>query len=69
MWRYGRGQPRRVAVAEPEQHSKASVANARKRAAETMKRRREERGEDYNSRRSQTRIKEVLYIMFYKSVI
>ena len=53
MWRYGRGQPRRFIVAEAEQQRKASVANARKRTAETLKRRREECGAEYYSRRSQ----------------
>ena len=47
MWRYGRGQPRRVTVAEAELQRKAAISDARRRAADTMKRRREERGEDY----------------------
>ena len=47
MWRYGRGQPRRVTVAEAELQRKAAISDARKRAAGTMKRRREERGEYY----------------------
>ena len=53
MWRYGRGQPRRVTVAEAELQRKAHVTNARKRAAATLKRRREERGADHYTRRSQ----------------
>ena len=51
MWRYGRGQPRRVTVAEAEQQRKACIVNARKQAAATLKRRREERGADYCTRR------------------
>ena len=47
MWSYGRGQPRRVTVAEAELQQKMAVSDARSRAADTMKRRREERGEDY----------------------
>ena len=41
MWRYGSGQARRVrvTVAEAEQQRKARVVDARKRAAETLKRR------------------------------
>ena len=45
--RYGRGQPRLVTVAEAELQRKAAIFDARRRAADTMKRRREERGEDY----------------------
>ena len=40
MWRYGRGQPRRVTVAEAELQRKAAISDARRRAADTMKRRR-----------------------------
>ena len=47
MWRYGRSQPRRVTVAEEELHRKEAISDARKWAADTMKRRREERGEYY----------------------
>jgi hypothetical protein len=55
MWRYGRSQPlaRRVTVAEAELQRKAHVTNARKRAAATLKCRREERGADHYTRRSQ----------------
>ena len=35
MWRYGRGQPRHVTVAEAEQRSKELTRDARRRAAET----------------------------------
>jgi hypothetical protein len=45
MWRYGRGQPRKVSVAETMQRRKERVNAARQRAAETMKRRRSEREE------------------------
>jgi len=44
MWRYGRGQPRKVTVAEAEQRRKERLTEQRLRAAETLKRRREERG-------------------------
>ena len=44
MWRYGRGQPRKVTVAEAEQRRKERLTEARKRAVQTLKRRREERG-------------------------
>ena len=44
---YGRGQPRRVTVVEAELQRKAAISDARKRAADTMKRHREKRGEDY----------------------
>ena len=47
MWRYGRGQPRRVTVAEAGLQRKDAISDACRRAADTMKRRREERGEDY----------------------
>ena len=43
MWRYGRGQPRHVTVAEAEQRRKERTRDARRRAAATLKRRREER--------------------------
>ena len=36
MWRYGRGQPRRVTVAEAELQRKAATSDARRRAADTM---------------------------------
>ena len=41
------GKPRRVNVAEAELQRKAAISDARKRAADTMKLRREERGEYY----------------------
>ena len=41
------GQPRRVTVAEAELQQKAAISDARRRAADTRKCRREERGEDY----------------------
>ena len=52
MWRYGRGQPRLVAVAEAELQRKAAISDACTRAAETLKRHGDERGVDYCSRRS-----------------
>ena len=47
MWGYGRGQPRQVTVAEAELQQKAANSDARRRAANTMKRRLEKQGEDY----------------------
>ena len=44
---------KQVTVPGAEQLRKARVANAGKRAAETLKRRREERWSDYRARRSQ----------------
>ena len=49
-WRYGRGQPRKVSVAEAEARRRERVSEARQQAAETIKRRREERGDDYCER-------------------
>ena len=40
-------QPRRVTVAEAELQQKAAISDARRRDADTMKRRLEEQGEDY----------------------
>ena len=37
MWRYGRGQRRRVTVAEAELQRKAAISDARKRADDTVK--------------------------------
>ena len=45
MWRYGRGQPRRVTVAEAELQGKAAISDACTRAADTLKRRRDEQGD------------------------
>jgi hypothetical protein len=42
MWRYGRGQPRHVTVAEAEQRCKELTRDTRRRAAATLKRRRDE---------------------------
>jgi hypothetical protein len=44
MWRYGRGQPRKITVEEAEQRRRERLTDARKRAVQTLKRRREERG-------------------------
>jgi len=44
MWRYGRGQPRKVSVQDAEQRRRERLTKARKRAVQTLKRRREERG-------------------------
>ena len=43
MWRYGRGQPRRIIVAEAELQRKVAISDASRRAADTMKRRRDSR--------------------------
>ena len=42
MWHYGRGQPRLVTVAKAELQREAAISDARRRAADTMKPRREE---------------------------
>ena len=44
MWCYGRGQPRKVTVAEAEQRLRERLTELRKRAIQTLKQRREERG-------------------------
>ena len=49
MWRYGRGQPRKVTVAEAEQRRRERLSESRKRAVQTLKRRREERGKEGGS--------------------
>lgn len=50
MWTYGRGQPRKVSVEEAEARRQQRVCDARQQAAETKKRRRAERGDDYHAR-------------------
>lgn len=50
MWTYGRGQPRKVSVEEAEARRQQRVCDARQQAAETKKRRRAERGNDYHAR-------------------
>ena len=50
MWRYGRGQPRKASVAVAEARRQERVSEARRQAAETAKRRREQRGDDYAAR-------------------
>ena len=47
MWSYGRGQPRKVSVEAAEARRQQRVCDARQQAAETLKRRRAERGDDY----------------------
>jgi len=47
---HGRGQPRKVSVAEAEARRRGRVSEARQQAAETIKRHREERGDDYCER-------------------
>ena len=53
MGPHGRGQPRRVTVAEAELQGKAAISDACTRAADTLKRRRDERGEDYHRQHAQ----------------
>ena len=43
MLLYGRGQPRKITVEEAEQRRRERLTEARKRAVQTLKRRREER--------------------------
>ena len=50
MWRSCRGQALRFTVAEAELQRKAATSDARTRAAETLKRCRNERGADYYSK-------------------
>ena len=53
MWQYGRGQPRLVSVSEAEARSarrKERMSEARRQGAETLKRRRAERGNDFYER-------------------
>ena len=46
MWRYGRGLPRKTTVASAKQAQRERVKRARQTAAETLKRRRQERQTD-----------------------
>jgi hypothetical protein len=50
MWRYGRGQPRKVSVADAEARRQERISESRRQAAETVKRRRDLRGDDYSAR-------------------
>jgi hypothetical protein len=50
MWRYGRGQPRKVSVEDAEARRQERLSEARRRSAETVKRRKEQRGNDYARR-------------------
>ena len=50
MLRYGGGQPLKVSVAGAEARRQERVTEARRQAAETVKRRRERRGDDYAAR-------------------
>ena len=45
MWRYGRGQPRKVSVAEAEARRRERTSASRQQAAETLKRRLEQCGQ------------------------
>ena len=53
MWRYGRGQPRKVTVEQAEQRRRERMHERSQRAAETMKRRRAEREEPDGSEDSE----------------
>jgi len=55
MWRYGRGQPRMVSVGEAEARRKERMSEARRQGAETLKRRRAERGDDFYERQRSRR--------------
>jgi len=55
MWRYGRGQPRMVSVGEAESRRKEGMTEARRQGAETLKRRRAERGDDFYERQRSRR--------------
>jgi hypothetical protein len=66
MWCYGRGQPRKVIVAEAEQRLREQMSEQRQRAAETMKRRRAERGEPGRMEvESEDEYMSMLYTMWY----
>jgi hypothetical protein len=52
MWRYGRGQPRKVPVAETKVRRKELACASRQKVAETLKRRLEQRGADFYKRRT-----------------
>ena len=55
MWRYGRGQPRKVSVAEAEARRQERTCARRQQAAETLKRRLEQRGADFYERQRHSR--------------
>ena len=50
MWRYGRGQPRKVSVAEAEARRQERTSASRQQGAVTLKRRLEQRGADFYER-------------------
>ena len=50
MWRYGRGQPRKVTVAEVEARRLERRSQANQQAAKILKRRREERADELYKR-------------------
>ena len=58
MWRYGRGQPGKVSVAEAEDRRRERTSASRQQAAETLKRRLERRGADFNERQRHRRTEE-----------
>ena len=50
LWRYGRGQPRKVSVAEAEARRHELLSQTREQVAKTLKRRKEERGDEFYKR-------------------
>ena len=50
MWCYGKGQPRKVSVAEAEARRQERRSQARQQAAKTLKRHRDERGDEFYTR-------------------
>ena len=56
MWRHGMGQPRPVTVAKAELQRKAAISDARTRASETLKCRRDERGQIATAEDPRTRV-------------
>jgi len=55
MWRYGRGQPRKVSVAEAEARRQERTSASRQQGAVTLKRRLEQRGADFYERQRSRR--------------
>ena len=53
LWSYCSGQPHWVTVAKAELQRKAGISDARTRAADTLKRRKDRRGEDYYRQQAQ----------------
>ena len=58
MWRCGRGQPRKVSVAEAEARRRERTSASRQQAAETLKWRLDQRGADFYERQRHSRTEE-----------